>query len=293
MLGINRMNQSRPAEHWKWIALSVLMMWAYFPTLAFLWSKWMDDPQYSHGLLVPLFSAYLLFTRKETMPMFGTPIPFIGGFLLLSTFALRSVAGLLYIPELDGYSLLIALTGLVMFLGGWTMLRWSWPAIFFLVFMLPLPYRISIMMGGPLQSIATWASTFALQTLGQPAIAEGNTILINDVKLGVAEACSGLRMLMTFLAFSCGAVFLMQRSWIEKIIVVASAIPIALLTNLIRIVMTGLAYVYLSNTSGVVDFLHDAYGWLMMPIGLGFLLLELWVLSKLLIMPEDTKKLKR
>ncbi|HEY8505448.1 MAG TPA: exosortase/archaeosortase family protein, partial [Gemmataceae bacterium] len=138
-----------------------------------------------------------------------------------------------------------------------------------------------------LQHIATAGSTFALQTLGQPAIAEGNTILIHETRLGVAEACSGLRMLMTFAAFCTGAVLLMERSRLEKILVLLSAVPIALAANIFRITTTGLAHVWLGSESSAVHALHDLYGWLMMPIGLLCLLLELWLFKHLLITPEN------
>jgi exosortase len=184
----------------------------------------------------------------------------------------------------------MCLTGLVMVTGGGPMLRWTWQSLLFLLFMIPLPYQMERMMGAELQSIATFSSTFALQTLGQPAIAEGNRILIQDVQLGVVEACSGLRMLMTFAAFSVAAVMLMERHWLTKVLVLASAVPIALLTNILRITATGLANVWLNESptkKGVLEFIHDFNGWMMMPVGLGFLIVELWVLRKLLIEPEQ------
>jgi len=93
-------------------------------------------------------------------------------------------------------------------------------------------------------------------------------------------------MLVTFAAFSVAAAFVMERHWIVKGLVLASTVPIALLTNVLRIVATGLAHVWLQDSASkgkVLDFIHDFNGWMMMPIGLTFLLLELWVLKHLLI----------
>ena len=104
--------------------------------------------------------------------------------------------------------------------------------------------------------------------------------------LNVVEACSGLRMLVTFFAFSVAAVFLMDRHWIVKGLVLASAVPIALLTNVLRITGTGLAHVWLHDSESkgkVLEFIHDFNGWMMMPVGLTFLLLELWLFKHLLI----------
>ena len=90
-------------------------------------------------------------------------------------------------------------------------------------------------------------------------------------------------MMMTFAAFCFAAVLLIDRSKLEKALILLSCIPIAMATNVFRIVGTGMAYLYLGPTSGFSETIHDLYGWLMMPIGLGLLMLELWVLKHLLI----------
>jgi exosortase len=274
---------------WKTFLIAGLLAWAYYPTLRDLFAKWMDDPQYSHGILVPLLSAYLLYRNRDRLAGEARPWPWLGYATLFIALGLRAVAALLFFLPLDAFSLVVCLTGLAMVTGGRPVLRWSWQSLVFLLFMIPLPYQVERMMGAELQNIATIASTFLLQTLGQPAVAEGNRILIQEVQLGVVEACSGLRMLMTFAAFCVGAVFLMERHWLVKALVLASAVPIALLTNILRITATGLAHVWLKDSAskgGVLNFIHDFNGWMMMPIGLGFLLVELWVFRHLLIEPE-------
>jgi exosortase len=274
---------------WKALLIAVLLGWAYLPTLRELFAKWMDDPQYSHGVLVPLLSLYLLYRNKDKLTGEPGSWPWLGYSVLALALGMRIVAALLFFLPLDALSLVLCLTGLVMVVGGGPMLRWTWQSLVFLLFMIPLPYQVERMMGAELQNIATIASTFLLQTLGQPAIAEGNRILIEDVQLGVVEACSGLRMLMTFAAFCTAAVMLMDRHWIVKALVLASAVPIALVTNILRITATGLAHVWLKDSatkSDVLNFIHDFNGWMMMPIGLGFLLVELWVFKHLLIEPE-------
>lgn len=274
---------------WKLLLISGLLAWAYLPTLRDLFQKWMGDPQYSHGILVPVFSLYLLYRNREKWSGASEAWPWLGYGLLFTALGLRTIAALLFFLPLDAFSLVLCLTGLVMVTGGRPLLRWTWQSLVFLLFMIPLPYQIERMMGAELQHIATLASTFLLQTLGQPAVAEGNKILIREVQLGVVEACSGLRMLMTFAAFAVGAVFLMERHWLVKALVLTSAVPIALVTNILRITGTGLAHVWLSNSlakTGVLDFIHDFSGWMMMPIGLAFLMVELWVYRHLILEPR-------
>src|SRR5262249_56876524 len=114
--------------------------------------------------------------------------------------ALRLVAVYFYIPWFDMISLLPCLVGLVVLWGGRPALAWAWPGVAFLMFMMPLPYRVGTFMAPTLQRLATVASTYTLQTLGFPAISEGNTILLHEARLGVGEACGGRRMLPCFLA---------------------------------------------------------------------------------------------
>ena len=267
--------------------LLAVLGWAYWPTLRELFDTWVTHPEYSHGPLVPLFALYLLVKRKPaavTTPVRAWPI--LGFTALTFAIALRLAGSATSFLPLEGLSLVLCLGSLAVLAGGRTALVRFWPPLVFLLFMIPLPYEASRLLGAQLQTIGTVATTYLLQCLGQPALAEGNRILIGGVTLNVVEACSGLRMLVTFFAFSTAAVFLMDRHWLVKGLVLASAVPIALLTNILRITGTGLAHVWLhdgESKTRVLEFIHDFNGWMMMPVGLMFLALELWVFKHLLI----------
>ena len=148
--------------------------------------------------------------------------------------------------------------------------------------MIPMPYRTTIWLGFPLQQLATTVSTYMLQTLGQPAITEGNTILIRDFQLSIVKACSGLSMLVTFFTFSTAVCLVVKKPVSDKLIILLSAIPIALVANVIRIVITGVMFLHVSEES-VQTVFHDAAGWIMMPLALAFLGAELWVLKRLFV----------
>jgi exosortase len=269
---------------WPLVVLGGLLGWAYYPMLAVFADKWVNDPQYSHGFLVPIFSAYLLRRAWKSGPVQLNPMPVLGCSLFVLVLGMRVVAGSLLFHQLDAVSLLVALAAISLAAGGWAVLKRTAPAIAFLVFMIPLPYELERNVGQPLKSAATVCSTFMLQTLGQPAIRDGNLILIDEVRLGVVDACSGLKMMVTFAAFSVGAVLLMTRSRFEKLMVLLGIIPIAIASNVMRITATGLSYVWLTDKE-TIDFLHDLHGWLMMPVGLALLGLEVWVLRKLVVDP--------
>jgi exosortase len=258
--------------------------WVYWPTIRELFETWTNSPEYSHGLLVPFFALFLL--AKSRTDATGKPWPILGFIGLTLAIFLRFAGAATSFLPLEGLSLILCLTALVVIAGGAGGLRRFWMPLVFLVFMVPLPYEASRLMGAELQRVGTLASTFLLQCFGQPAIAEGNRILVESVTLNVVEACSGLRMLVTFIAFSVAAVMLLDRHWVVKGIVLASAVPIALVTNVLRITATGLGHVWLEDgerKTRVMDFAHDFNGWMMMPVGLGFLVFELWVLKHLLI----------
>jgi exosortase len=264
----------------------VCFLWAYGSTLTGLAERWANSAQYSHGFLVPGFALVVLWFRRKHLQTdllqasaWGLPLLLIGG-------ALRLAGAYFYYPALDSLSLLPSLTGLCVLLGGWPALRWTWPAIAFLVFMLPLPFVVEGAMAQPLQRLATFASTYALQTIGFPAVAEGNVVIINDSRIGVVEACNGLGMLVIFFALSTALAFVIKRPLWEKVLVVASAVPVALLANVVRITTTAVLSETVSQEFGQAVF-HDWGGWLMMPLALSLLWLELWLLDWLLHTPAS------
>ncbi|MCZ2344243.1 MAG: exosortase/archaeosortase family protein [Bacteroidales bacterium] len=272
-------------------ALIAVAGWAFLPTLEWMYGKWVTDPQYSHGFLVPLFSLFLLWQKRATLgEWFTTPRPIVGGTLLLLVVGMRFLAGGLLFHQLDALALLLTLSAMAVMIGGFRLGRIAAPAIVFLIFMIPLPYELERNVGGPLKIAATQASTFLLQTLGYPAIAEGNLILIDEVRLGVVDACSGLKMLVTFSAFAVGAVLLLERTRFEKLLILLGIVPIAMIANILRVTATGVSHTMFQEKE-TLDFLHDLYGWLMMPGGLALLGLQLWALSRLVVPPATSSEL--
>lgn len=276
---MNKPRLSTPALAIWFIAVAIIF-WSFWPTFEGLAYKWFHDAGYSHGVLVPVFSAYLIWLRRDLFRLERAAIgPALG--LIFASAALWIVGGTFCFDWFDAIALLPCLAAIVALAGGRACLRAAWPAIAFLFFMIPLPYKFETMLGAPLQTFASRGSAFLLQTLGQPAVREGNTIMLNDIKLGVVEACSGLRMLVTFFTFSTGAAILMRKPLLEKMCIVLSAVPIALVTNILRITATGVMYQI--NANFAQSFFHDLAGWFMMPVCLLFLALELWVLNRLII----------
>jgi exosortase/archaeosortase family protein len=123
-----------------------------------------------------------------------------------------------------------------------------------------------------------------MQAIALPALSEGNVIVLNEARLNVIEACSGLRMLVVFVALSAAMALLTRRPFLDKLILLLSAFPIAVVSNILRITATGILH-ETTNSDTANVFFHDLGGWLMMPLGLLFLSVELKVLSHLFVDP--------
>jgi exosortase len=262
------------------LLFGVLLLWSYWPVFAEMASKWISDPQYSHAYLVPAFSLWLAWIGWRKIDLARCGPCWWGVLFLAAGIALRLVGARFYVDWLEAISLLPLLGGCVLLLGGWPALRQLSPAIAFLGFMIPLPYRIETGLSQPLQRLATAGSTYVLQTLGRPAFAEGNIIVINDARIGVIEACNGLGMFLLFFAMATAVALLIRRPLWEKIVLVMSAAPIAVGVNVARITLSGLAH-ELIGTEWADAIFHDFAGWLMMPLALVALGVEAKVLAKL------------
>jgi exosortase len=248
--------------------------------------NWWRDPQYSHGFLVPGFAALILWFRRPMLAKAKPQTNWWGLAFLVLGLALRLMGGLMDVPSVDAFSLLPTLAGLALLLGGRQACAWACPAIAFLAFMLPMPFSFETALGRPLQHLATLASTYVLQTSGFPALAEGNIIHIDHIKLGVVEACSGLGMLVTFFALATALALITRAPLPDRIVLVVSAIPIALIANVARITATAVAHTTLGPEAGNAV-MHDLAGWLMMPLALALMWLELWLLDRLFPTPLD------
>lgn len=277
-----------------WGLLGVLILTVlacYWNTLVPVSLQW-STPQYSHGWLIPIFSAALIWFRHETWRDVPDWHRWLGLGLVVGGIAMR-IIGTVYVQfTIDNLSLIPVLVGVFVMVGGLPALRWAGPAIAFLIFMYPLPDAILLSVVARMKEFATMASHYSLETLGVACVREGNTITLaaNSSKpLGVEDACSGLRMLTIFIALSFGvAMISTDRPLWERILVVLSSVPIALSVNVIRITLTGLMY-SMNINSKVADLVfHDMAGWIMMPMALGLLYLETRFLANVFIEEQGT-----
>jgi exosortase len=253
-----------------------------FATIAYLVDRWSRDPDYSHGFLVPFFSGWLLWKRRGLIVSLAEPVRgrWLGMVLLVSSAVLRLFAVYFEFLLPGAVALIVCVAGVPVLIGGFAALRWAWPAIVFLFFMVPLPGFLAGRLSGPLQHVATLCSTYVLQTIGISAISSGNVIWLSHGQIGVEEACNGLRMLVLFGAVTTAAVFLLPITNWEKVCLLVSSVGIAIAANIFRISITGVALEIVGAELGHKIF-HDLAGWIMLPLAMLMLGIEVLLLSKL------------
>src|SRR5437016_250102 len=140
--------------------VAVCMGWAYWPALNDLVGRWWREPQYSHGFLVPAFSVLLLVLRRDKLVVSALRPNWWGLVFILGALIVWGAGAFLYFNWFDDLSILVCLAGLCVLTGGWAAFRWVWPAIAFLIFMVPLPYFVETALAYPLRLTATQSSTF-------------------------------------------------------------------------------------------------------------------------------------
>lgn len=276
----------RLANRVAWTLLIGAIVWSYSGSMLMLINRWWSEPDYVHGFLVPVFSLVILWNRREMMGSVARQGSWWGLLFLGLSAVMRWASAYFFFGTIDALSLVPCLAGVVLLVAGWQALRWAGPSILFLVFMVPAPGLVGDLLSHPLQRIGTITSTCVLQTLGIPAVAQGNVIFLTEGELGVAEVCSGLRMMMLFFTVCVGATFVMKSGFWVKVLVILSAVPIAVAANVVRITVTGVLYEVASHNVADAVY-HDLAGWLMMPLAVIFLWVELELLHRLTTVPTE------
>jgi exosortase len=284
--------QSHKTRVTPWLAASIVLitfLWSYWPGIVDIWNLWQRSDEYSSGLLVPFLAVYILWSRRHSIAnCLIQPSIVWGLFAFVAAQAVRFFGLFFMYGSAERLSIALSIAALVLLLFGWQLFRKVFTVLLFLCLMLPLPNRVQAAVALPLQRWATSSAVFCLEMMGYGVVQEGNVIHIGDATVAVAEACNGLRMVTAFFVISGLVVLLVKRAWWEKLIVLASSLPIALLCNTSRLTITALAFTKLSGEHWEKIF-HDFGGYAMMPLALAAVVAELWLLTKLTVPPRKEK----
>jgi exosortase len=259
-------------------------------------NQWLTDPGWSHGFLIPLFSLYFLTQSKQEI--LNTPAkPSYMGLLMLVAVILFYIFNTIgarygYFKQISAVGVLGAV---VLFLGGWRLLKYTWLPIAYLIFAIPLPDELLRTTTTPMRLWAASASTMILNIF--PNLdATANGVVIDIIykgkalepPLNVADACSGMRLLMTFVALGVAMAYMHYRPTWQRLALLASTIPIAILCNIVRVTITGFIYV-LGNPDYAQGIYHDLLGMAMLPLAFGLYGTLAWFMSNLFMEIEENK----
>lgn len=257
---------------WQIVLLGAALVWLYAPVLSHLIGQWVHDPNYSHGFFVPAFSLYVLWQDKDRFRRLPLH-PSWSGLVILAFGVAVLTAGVLGAELfLSRLSLLISIAGLVVLMYGWNHLRAAAFPWLFLLLMIPIPNIIFNQITFPLQLLASKVAAVTLPLFGVPVLREGNVIQLPVMALEVAEACSGIRSLMSLTTLAVIYGYLLETRLSIRVVLAVASIPIAVIANSLRIVGTGLLVQYW-DPEKAEGFFHAFSGWLIFVVSLSLLFL--------------------
>ena len=257
------------ARAWSWeiAIIGVALAALYFSIGQRLALQWFLDPNFSHGVFVPAFSLFVVWENRKRLATLPRQPAWSGIWLLgfgLAVLAAGVMGAELFLSRI---SFLFVLAGLIALFLGWNYVRAVAFPLVFLVLMIPIPSIVFNQITSPLQTVASVSASYALPLFGVPVLREGNIIRLPTMALEVAEACSGIRSLMSLTTLAIIYGYLTEpRIWVRVVLGLAS-LPIAVIANSMRIVGTGLIVQYW-DPEKAEGFFHAFSGWLIFVVSL-------------------------
>ncbi len=243
-----------------WLFGAVLLVaLVYAEIIAGMVGQWYEDPNYGHGFLIPLISGYFIWQRREALRQAHVRPSWFGLPVILASLLLLIVAHAGTENFTMRASLILLLAGMTLFFFGREVFRLLAFPLGFLILMVPIPYILYDAVAFPLKLFVAKYSVFFLKMIGVIVLREGNIIMFPNAVFEVADACSGIRSLISLIALSTTAAFLTQKSAARRAVLIASAIPVAIFVNGIRVVGTGILAQYW-GAAAAEGFFHEFAG---------------------------------
>ena len=264
------------------IGVAAAFIWAFWSTLTELCTTLWNNPDYSAGLIVPPAILYMIHACRERLAELRAQFWPVGAAVFFVGAALNIMGQLFHYSSAANLGLVVAANGVVMGMVGRRIQRQIWFPLACLVLMLPLPYTVREGVLYPLQGFGAKVSASLLETVGIPTEVHGHVLEVVGRRIAVAEACSGLRLILAFLLVTAVVAYVIGRPRWQKVIVLASSIPIAVACNVLRVAMSAFLY-YFGYERLAQGVFHDGAGLVMMPLALGLILLEFRLLSSLVM----------
>jgi exosortase len=240
-------------------ALVAGLVWTYWLVIPELVAQWWNEPEYSHGFLVPVISGYLVWSKRDVLR--ATPIaPGFWGLGLMAvalvTYVTGNVGADLFLQRV---SFVLMISGGILYVAGRAVLRALRFPLVFLLFMIPLPQIVFGSIAFPLQLFAAQVASSVMETCAVPVFREGNVMHLAAASLDVEEACSGIRSLVSLTTLGVLYSYITYSTWMPKVLLMLAVVPIAIAANVFRVTVTGLIAHYVSVDAAMSVF-HTAGG---------------------------------
>ena len=267
-----------PADQLKIIILSFLVLILFAPTIIELTGVWYNNDDYSHGFFVIPIAFFMLWQKREKLFLVASQSSWIGFPFFVAGAIVYVISFITNFHTLTNISMIILILSLLIFISGWKLTVLLLFPVLFLLFMFPIPSAYYIMMTNPLKLMITTISADIIELFGITVYQDGNLLFFSNTQLEVAEACSGIRSLYSYLMLGC--VFaLISGKLILKVIMVLSAIPLSLFVNIVRVTVTGILSNYYGPTVAQ-GFFHEFTGFFLFVIGFIILLLVYYLVER-------------
>lgn len=268
------MNKLNNKYHIIFIPLILIFFVAcYHTTLSWMYGRFMSsDSYYSHGFIIPLVAAFLIWQKRTELKNEPATISYWGLLIILFAVILHLAGTIIYVFSVSGFSIFFLITGITLFIFGKKITQIIIFPLMFFIFMFPMPSAMINLISLPMKMIVAKASVYFVRLIGISVFQEGFHISILAGSLLVGNPCSGLRSLIAFLALSAVLAYMINMSIIRKWLLVLFVIPIALLSNMIRVVILVLISHFWGLAAAAPEsFWHNASGVFVFFIGLAAL----------------------
>ena len=258
-------------------AVAAILPFAH--VLGSLYNIWNLKPEYSHGVIIPVLSAFLIWRQREELRSLPFTGSWTGLWLIALGLVLRFIGASTTMHTFEHYAFLLVLYGLVLSLTGPTIFRRLWMPLIILVFALPLPSFFNTSLSLHLQLLSSELGVWVIRAVGISVLLEGNVIDLGNYQLEVAEACSGLRYLLPLMTLSFIIAYLFRGPIWKRTVILLSSIPITVIMNSLRIGFIGITVEHWGR-SMAEGALHDFEGWLVFMLSTGAVILTAFGLSR-------------
>jgi exosortase len=271
----------------------------FFPILRSLAERWVKDPDWSHGILIPFFSIFLAWQRWEDLRRVPIRLAWLGLPILLVSILLfmfsQTPWGVTVLGGVAAYLVWGALLGVLVLMIGLPAMRYAWLPWAYLLFAIPLPRSIYFKLTDPLRQLAATAATAILMRLPDLHVERLGSVIEYDYdgksgQIGVADACSGMRSTITLCALGVAVACAAERAWWQRLILVLACVPIAVFCNLIRVITTCLLHIYVGPKYAEGTY-HTMLGLAVLVLALALFCGLGWVLNNLTVtVPADDEE---